>query len=231
MKDLIRLTPRLYAAAAFCRDDSFVADIGTDHAYLPIYLCLEGKARGAVASDINAGPVERAVENIKKYGLEQSISVRRADGLAGIEVFRPDDIMILGMGGELIARIIEDAPWTKDNGINLCLQPMTHPEYLRKFLLDNGYEIIDEAIAEEEKIYQIILARYSGVSDSYTPEELLLGKINIARGGEALIRLGEHWIKVIERRAEGKRMAGADAEEDIELMRSVKNAIGERNDC
>ena len=227
----LKLSKRLSAAASFVRDGAVCADIGTDHAYLPIHLVGKGIADFAVASDINEGPIASANENIKKYGLEQSISVRRADGLAGIEVFRPDDIMILGMGGELIARIIEDAPWTKDNGINLCLQPMTHPEYLRKFLLDNGYEIIDEAIAEEEKIYQIILARYSGVSDSYTPEELLLGKINIARGGEALIRLGEHWIKVIERRAEGKRMAGADADEDIELMRSVKNAIGERNDC
>lgn len=226
MKEIPKLTPRLAAAASFCRQGAFVADIGTDHAYLPIALCLSGRARGAIASDINAGPVERAEENIKNYGLDGKIEVRRADGLDGIEQFAPDDIMILGMGGELIARIISDAPWTKNKSINLCLQPMTHPEYLREFLLENGYEIIDEAIAEEEKIYQIILARFSGEKQSLTPEELLLGRINIARGGDALIRLGEHWISVIERRADGKRTSGADVSEDTELIRRIKIAIG-----
>ena len=226
MKEIPKLTPRLAAAASFCRQGAFVADIGTDHAYLPISLCLSGRARGAIASDINAGPVERAEENIKNYGLDGKIEVRRADGLDGIEQFAPDDIMILGMGGELIARIISDAPWTKNKSINLCLQPMTHPEYLRGFLLENGYEIIDEAIAEEEKIYQIILARFSGEKQSLAPEELLLGRINIARGGDALVRLGEHWISVIERRADGKRTSGADVSEDTELIQRIKIAIG-----
>ena len=226
MKEIPKLTPRLAAAASFCRQGAFVADIGTDHAYLPIALCLSGRARGAIASDINAGPVERAEENIKNYGLDGIIEVRRADGLDGIEQFAPDDIMILGMGGELIARIISDAPWTKNKSINLCLQPMTHPEYLREFLLENGYEIIDEAIAEEEKIYQIILARFSGEKQSHAPEELLLGRINIARGGDALVRLGEHWISVIERRADGKRTSGADVSEDTELIQRIKIAIG-----
>ncbi|MBR4014410.1 MAG: SAM-dependent methyltransferase [Clostridia bacterium] len=226
MKEIPKLTPRLAAAASFCRQGAFVADIGTDHAYLPIALCLSGRARGAIASDINAGPVERAEENIKNYGLDGKIEVRRADGLDGIEQFAPDDIMILGMGGELIARIISDAPWTKNKSINLCLQPMTHPEYLREFLLENGYEIIDEAIAEEEKIYQIILARFSGEKQSLAPEELLLGRINVARGGDALVRLGEHWISVIERRADGKRTSGADVSEDTELIQRIKIAIG-----
>ena len=226
MKEIPKLTPRLAAAASFCRQGAFVADIGTDHAYLPISLCLSGRARGAIASDINAGPVERAEENIKNYGLDGKIEVRRADGLDGIEQFAPDDIMILGMGGELIARIISDAPWTKNKSINLCLQPMTHPEYLRGFLLENGYEIIDEAIAEEEKIYQIILARFSGEKQSLAPEELLLGRINIAGGGDALVRLGEHWISVIERRADGKRTSGADVSEDTELIQRIKIAIG-----
>ena len=226
MKEIPKLTPRRAAAASFCRQGAFVADIGTDHAYLPIALCLSGRARGAIASDINAGPVERAEENIKNYGLDGKIEVRRADGLDGIEQFAPDDIMILGMGGELIARIISDAPWTKNKSINLCLQPMTHPEYLRGFLLENGYEIIDEAIAEEEKIYQIILARFSGEKQSLAPEKLLLGRINVARGGDALVRLGEHWISVIERRADGKRTSGADVSEDTELIQRIKIAIG-----
>ena len=221
-----RLSPRLEAAASLIRENAYISDVGTDHAYLPIALCLNGRVRGGVVSDINKGPIERARENIKKYGLETRLAATQANGLCGIDAYAPEDIMILGMGGELIARIISDAPWTKNKSINLCLQPMTHPEYLREFLLENGYEIIDEAIAEEEKIYQIILARFSGEKQSLAPEELLLGRINIARGGDALVRLGEHWISVIERRADGKRTSGADVSEDTELIQRIKIAIG-----
>ena len=148
MNEEFKLSARLRCAASMVREGSFVADVGTDHAYLPIALALEGKIRGAVASDINAGPVERGRKNIEEHALTDRISVVMTDGLSGIEPYAPNDILILGMGGELIARILECAPWTKDQSIRLCLQPMTHAEALRSFLLDNGYSIIDEQLAE-----------------------------------------------------------------------------------
>lgn len=225
-----RLTPRLRAAAELVLQGAFVADVGTDHAYLPIALCLDGKARGGVASDINKGPIERARENIDKYGLGEKLSVVLTDGLDGIKDFSPDHIMILGMGGELIARILSDAPWTKRRGIRLCLQPMTHPEKLREFLAAEGYEVIDERIVieeKEDKIYQLILAEYSGVSEQYEEEELLLGKINIGRGGEELLRLAEHHVSVLSRRVDGKRSAGADASTETALIKRIKAIIGE----
>ena len=137
----ITLSPRLYAASELVRDGAFVSDVGTDHAYLPIALCLSGKIRGAVASDINKGPIEKARENIEKYGLSTKISTVHTAGLDGIEPFSPDDVLVLGMGGELIASIIADAPWVASKDINLCLQPMTHAEDLRRFLIENGFEI------------------------------------------------------------------------------------------
>ncbi len=226
----VTLSPRLRAAADMVRVGSFVADVGTDHAYLPIALCLEGRIRGGVASDINEGPVERGRKNINTYALGEKISTLRADGLDGLEKYSPDDILILGMGGELIARILSDAPWTKNEKIRLCLQPMTHPEALRAFLCQNGYEIFDEtAVAEDGRIYQIISAGYTGKSYTLTEAELLLGKINIAKRSEALLSLAERTAATLMRRAEGKQSAGADASHELALIEKINEITEEQS--
>ena len=226
MTENILLSPRLTHAAALIREGAFLADVGTDHAYLPIALCLEGRIRGAVASDINKGPIERAEENIKKYSLEEKIALCHCDGLCGIERFRPTDISILGMGGELIVKILSAAPWTKDSGIRLCLQPMTHAEILREYLAKEGYSVVDESIAvEDEKIYQLISAEYTGKPDTYTDAELLLGKINISRKAPELIRLAEHHIAVLSRRIDGKTSAGASCEDEQRLINEIKKVL------
>jgi tRNA (adenine22-N1)-methyltransferase len=149
----MQLDVRLGAAAALVPIGARLADIGSDHAYLPIALCLENKIECALASDINEGPVAAAVANIRKNGLGDRIMAVRADGLDKTLDFAPDCITVLGMGGELIVSILDKAPWVKNENITLVLQPMTHPEILRRSLLQNGYSIIDERLAREEKIY------------------------------------------------------------------------------
>ncbi len=219
----IKLTPRLRAAAEMVRDGSYVADIGSDHAYLPIVLCLEGRIRGGVASDINEGPVMRGRKNIEDHGLSGKLHSVRADGLEGIERFCPEDIFILGMGGELISAILERAPWTKNKNIRLCLQPMTHPEILRAFLRDNGYCVVDErAVAEDDRVYQLILAEYTGESEQYSTEELLLGKINLARRPSELAPLTDKYISMLDKRICGRAMAGEPANEDRELKQRLE---------
>ena len=225
MNDIPKLTPRLRRAADMAREGAFVADVGTDHAYLPIALCLEGRIRGGVASDINDGPVERAEKNIYGYGLGEKLSVIKTDGLCGIEVYAPDDVFILGMGGELIARILSDAPWTKNKKINLCLQPMTHAEILREFLARNGYAVIDEHIVEEgERSYQLMLANYTGRREEFTEAELLFGKINIQKRTDELIRLAQKTLVILERRVAGKQSAGENADGERRLIEQI-NAI------
>ena len=220
------LSPRLAHAATFIREGAFLADVGTDHAYLPIALCLGGHIRGAVASDVNRGPIERAEENIKKYSLENKISLCHCDGLCGIERFSPTDISILGMGGELIVKILSAAPWTKNGSIRLCLQPMTHAEILRAYLAAEGYTVVDESIAvEDDKIYQLISAEYTGAHDIYTDAELLLGKINIRRKAPELTRLAEHHIAVLTRRIDGKTSAGASADDEQILIDEIKKVL------
>ncbi len=225
MNERYKLTPRLRSAADMVREGAFIADVGTDHAYLPIALCLEEKIRGGVASDVNDGPVERGRKNIHEYCLDGKVSVVKTDGLSGLEGYAPDDIFILGMGGELIARIICDAPWTKNKDIHLCLQPMTHPEILRAFLCDNGYSIIDESVAEEDdRIYQIILAQWTGEREEYTEIELLLGRINISKRNHAFLRLAKKYAETLLRRAVGKESAGECAEDERRLIGEI-NAI------
>ncbi len=226
MKDLPKLSPRLKAAASLVRSGSFVADIGTDHAYLPIALCLEGRIRGGVASDINDGPVERGKKNIEKYGLREKLLCLRADGLDGIGSYSPEDILILGMGGELIARILGDAPWTKNADIRLCLQPMTHAEVLRGFLVQNGYEITEElTVAEDGRIYQLICAAYSGEAQSYTEAELLLGRINIERRTDTFLLLAKKTLGAVEHRIDGKKCAGEDVSKDTAVAEEIRKII------
>ena len=205
-----KLSPRLMSAAEFVRPMAVVADVGTDHAYLPIYLCKTGKIRSAVASDINEGPVERAKINIASHSLAKKIAVCHTDGLSGIETYSPTDVVICGMGGELIVDIISKAEWTKNRDIRLILQPMTHAEKLREYLCESGYLIIDEALAREEKVYQIICAEYRGERVEYSPMELVFGKQNLERGGDDLRAYADYVRSVFITRIRGKQSAGAD---------------------
>lgn len=223
----LNLSPRLLCAAELVRQDAFVADVGTDHAYLPIYLCLAGRIRGGVASDINRGPIERARRNIVKYGLCATLSTCHTPGLEGIEKFSPTDILILGMGGELIASILADAPWIRNKDISLCLQPMTHAEALRKYLFENGFEVTDERIVREgEKLYQIILASYTKKEiEPYSEEELLLGRLNIKNASPLLSSLASEHLRKIRVRIEGLGRAGRDTGELLKLAEALQKYV------
>ncbi|MBO5374513.1 MAG: SAM-dependent methyltransferase [Clostridia bacterium] len=178
MKEL-KLSKRLNTVAQFVRDGAVVADIGTDHAYIPIYLMLNGIAKHAIASDINEGPIARARENISQYKLEKSITTCVTNGLDGIPSYQPTDILICGMGGELIAQILDSCDYIKNPKIKLILQPMTSIYELRSYLT-KGFCISEEAIVcEDGKYYQIICAFYDGKHHEFTDVELELGKRNI----------------------------------------------------
>ena len=177
----LKLSKRLSLAASFVREGDFIADVGTDHAYLPIYLYMAGVIRGAVVGDINQGPIDRAKANIRKYSCESAIIPILSDGLCKIDEVSPDTVFILGMGGELIVNIISKAEWLKDKKTRLVLQPMTHAEILRAYLFDNGFEIVEEELVEDGKIYQIIVAEYTGNKVSANKLELLFGTINLSK--------------------------------------------------
>ena len=221
MINIPNLSRRLRAAADFVRPDSFVADVGTDHAYLPIALLSEGRIRGGVASDLRQGPLLRATEHIRRAGLEDRLTPILCDGLSALEPYAPEDIFILGMGGELIAGILGRAPWVKRGGVRLILQPMTHPELLRRFLLAEGFAIVGETLVKEDKIYQILCAEYTGETAVWREVELLFGRENLRRGGPLLTELLCRWEEILGARVSGKRSAGADASEEERLLQEI----------
>ena len=220
---------RLRTAADMVPKGARLADIGSDHAYLPIALCLENKIECALASDINEGPVRAAVANIHKNGLSDRIVAVRADGLDKTRDFSPNCITVLGMGGELIVSILDKADWVKDEGITLVLQPMTHPEILAKYLAENGFEIIDEKIVRDggrdDRIYRIISAKFDGIKRSLSDGEALVGRINIDRGDEITAAYIKKNIRILDVRIMGKSGAGADAESEKALVAELSSFL------
>ncbi len=219
-----KLSKRLSAAASFVRDGAVCADIGTDHAYLPIHLVSRGIASSSIASDINEGPIAIARENIKKYGLEDRIHARVADGLDGISEYKPDHILICGMGGELIARIIDASSYVKENKVKLILQPMTSIKELRSYL-SCGFRIYDEAVVfDSSKYYQLICAEYDGVYRTYSDIELEVGKINIEKRDPIFLELVKHLLLKKQRVYDGLKRGECDtssAEREIKELEAL----------
>lgn len=140
-----------------------VADIGTDHAYLPVALVLSGKCGRVIASDVNAKPLEAAAHHVARYGLTEQIELRRCDGLTGFEAGEARQFIIAGMGGQLIARILEDCPFPKE-GVSFLLQPMTKAGELRRYLSCAGFPVTEEqAVCEGKHVYSVMRAEYTGV--------------------------------------------------------------------
>lgn len=235
----VKLTPRLMTALPYIRGDRLVADIGTDHAYLPIYLCeqerltptVSGRGDGlrALAADINRGPVERAEAHIAAAGLGHCIHTLQTDGLAGLESFDPEDILIFGMGGELIAHILERAPWVRREGKRLILQPMTHGERLRAYLLSAGFGIVGETLSREgERIYQTICAEPLPQGEealSLSLGELMVGQA-IHYGAdpvqrELYVALLDKVLALETRAREARRQGGQDTQEQDRLIASL----------
>lgn len=219
----IKLNERLLTAVQFVREGSRLADVGTDHGYLPISLILEGRIAFAIAADINRGPLDKADENIHKYALDGKIKTVLCDGLRSIDKDEVDDVAIFGMGGELIVKILDEAPWLKDPAKRLILQPMTHPEKLRKYLADNGYRIIGEALSfDRGKIYQTICAEYDGIIRKFDDITLLYGEYILKNGGELLSEQMEIDSKKLSRKIEGKRAGGEDVSYEADMLENIK---------
>lgn len=168
----MNISNRLKTIADMVDECESIADIGTDHGYIPIYLVKNGICEHAIASDINAGPVKRAVNNVKAHGYDKTILCRLGAGLNTISAGEVDGAVIAGMGGYLIIDILEERTDIVRKLKFLVLQPVQHAEVLRKHLYKKGYEILDEELClDEGKYYEIIKVRYgekqSKVEDIY----------------------------------------------------------------
>lgn len=182
----LELSSRLAAVAALVPQGGLLADVGTDHGYLPVSLILQGKISRAIAADIRSGPLDHARRTAEAYGVTEALDFRLCDGLSGIRAGECDTVTIAGMGGETIAHILSQALWTRD-GVRLILQPQSTQEVLRRFLAGSGYRILSERVVREgERWYPIL--------------EVTGGRMPELSEGEAVAGCPEHWIDQPERK-------------------------------
>lgn len=153
----MELSKRLQTVADAVVPGHRIADIGTDHGYVPIYLVKHGLCPKACAMDINEGPLERAREHIEKEGLSGKIETRRSDGLAKLRPEEVDTVIIAGMGGELICRILRQSPQFLEQGKEFILQPQSEWFKVRHYLHKQGYRITQEWFLKEEDKYYVIM--------------------------------------------------------------------------
>lgn len=217
----ISLCPRLQMAADFVRAGVSVADIGTDHAYLPAYLVMTGKCRRATASDLRAQPLENAKQTIRRYHLEGRITTCLSDGLDAIDPGEAEDIVLAGMGGELIASLLARTPWLRDGQKQLILQPMTHAEDVRRFLYENGFAILAEnAVREDEHLYIALCAQYTGAKTACSLGMPYIGRLPDCRTEAALLFLQKQRQRLAAR-AHALRRSEQEPEECARLEAAV----------
>lgn len=156
----MELKGRLKAVASFIKDVHTMADIGTDHAYLPVYLIQQGIVAKAIACDVNMGPCQAARRTIAAAGLSEKIAVRLGDGLRPLNTNEVEAVAIAGMGGTTMIDILTGAPQVITSLGSLILQPMNSALQLRKWLVNNKWLIVDEELVlEDGRLYEIIYAK------------------------------------------------------------------------
>lgn len=159
----MKLTDRLLKIASLVSDDKKIADIGTDHGYIPVYLLNEGRVPFAVLADVNKGPLDNARKEVIQNNLLEKVDLRLGSGIEVLEIGEVEEVIIAGMGGILISELLEAKKEVAHSIEKLILQPMQAQEELRRYLLNNGYEILKEVLVREDfRIYEIIVAKYTG---------------------------------------------------------------------
>lgn len=205
----MELSKRLQAVADLVTAGYITADIGTDHAYIPIYLVGEGRIPGAIASDVNEGPLERARAHVAENGLEDRIDLRISDGFSAIHPGEARSAVIAGMGGGLVMRILREGGETARRLSECVLQPQSEIEKVRTFLNQEGFLFTDEVMVEEEgKFYLVMKVIPPDESKNMEKEESLrkqgqwsdvelrYGKLLLEKKDPVLLRFLERELRI-----------------------------------
>ena len=228
----VQLSIRLSAIASFVPKGSHVIDVGTDHAYIPIYLVETGLAVSCLATDINKGPLEKAQKNISAHGID-CIELMQTNGVEGIDPNRGDVLMISGMGGYLIVDILKRGQELVKNLKRIILQPQQDIEEVRKYLHQIGFKIVDETFVKDEDKYYTIIVAEPGVEQYDKEYEYLYGKCLI----EKKLPLFKEWLEMKLSKQEGiyKALEKQDSpsanerknqlKEEINMLREVKVCV------
>ncbi len=214
----MELSPRLSALARWAAPGCRFADIGTDHGYLPVWLITNGVIDRAIATDLRSGPLERAAQTARRYGVADRVQLRLCDGLEGLEPGEADTIAIAGMGGETIAGILDRAPWTRREDVTLLLQPMSTQPELRRRLLEGGYKVEEERLACQGGTLYVAMKVRPGRDRPMTAAELWAGRQSRdpLRG-----RWLEQCLTKAEKALEGQRRAKCPSGETVARLEEL----------
>lgn len=172
----MELSKRLYAVASLVTEGASVADIGTDHGYVPIYLMKNKIASKVIALDINKGPLERARMHVIGHGLKGQIETRLSDGLKNVKPGEVDTMIAAGMGGGLVIKILNDSREVVDQLTYCILQPQSEIAKVRKYLAKNQLKIVDEDMVEEDGKFYPMMKVVHGEPEKYEEYEYIYGK-------------------------------------------------------
>ena len=223
----MELSKRLEAVANLVTPGMRLADVGTDHGYIPIYLVEQGVIPSAIAMDINEGPLMRADEHIREHGLEDKIRTRLSDGLCNLENEEADCMIAAGMGGGLVIRILSDSHDTVLSLKELILQPQSEIASVRKYLEEQRYRIVEEdMVLEDGKYYPMMKAvkrKEEEAEAPYSEEEFEYGRILLRHSHPVLEQFLKREIKIL--RGIYETLKNQNSERAKERMTEIVNRI------
>ncbi|MEI6578864.1 MAG: class I SAM-dependent methyltransferase [Eubacteriales bacterium] len=219
----IKLSPRLQMVANMVRTGAVVADIGTDHAYIPVYLLQNGICPSAIAADLRERPLANARATVIANDLSEKITLRLSDGLDKIGADEVQDIILAGMGGTLITELLGRTAWLRDNTKRLIIQPMTHAEDARVLLCKQGFKILfEQACFEEHRCYVAMCAQFEkNVSKPVSPAYYYLGELP-ANGNQAAREHIKRQRQRLKKRLDGITKSGQNPEEAKSLIKIMQ---------
>ena len=196
----MELSKRLKAVAELVTPGMRLADVGTDHGYIPIYLTEAGVIPSAIAMDINKGPLERAKEHIREHGLEGKIQTRLSDGLKNLQMNEADCMIAAGMGGGLVIRILSEERDTAGSLKELILQPQSEIDSVRKYLTEEGYRIVAEDMVYGDGRYYPMMKAVPCMAGAgeipYSEEELEFGRVPLQQAHPVLGQFLEREMEI-----------------------------------
>ena len=219
------MSNRLELIASFVKNGIGVAYVGTDHGYIPVMLVKRGYKGNIIATDINEGPLNKAKQSLIEADCEEAVELILCNGLDGCESEKIDTIIVAGMGGDTITGILDRAEWCAREDIRLILQPVTKPEILRYWLVNNDFRITNEAQAEENgTVYQIICA-VPGRDCRYKDSELFIGRYDLIKGSTYYEQMLDKHIIRFSSAAEG--LKSTDRVELLPWLGIIENILQE----
>ena len=231
----MQLSKRMALLASKVTEGNRLADVGTDHGYIPIVLVQEKKIPSAIAMDVNIGPLNRAQEHIQAYGLDTYIETRLSDGLAKLRAGEADTVLIAGMGGPLTVRILSEGMHCLDSVKELILQPQSDIQQVRAYLSSHQFRIVEEDIVLDEGKFYPVMKVVHGQMEEMGEAELSYGKQSLQRSPKVLrqylkeeIRKTEAVLRALETAGKAETERYAELYDKLTLLKdTLKYSIGQ----